>query len=69
MISGAVGRRLRDVRGAIAEDRQLTTKYDEMKRLGYLLGSVGSLTKTDPIVTRAPDNPARVWHGVTGCRA
>ncbi|HEU5156740.1 MAG TPA: beta-galactosidase [Streptosporangiaceae bacterium] len=47
-----------DYGAAIKEDRELTAKYDETKRLGYLTQSFGPLTKTDPIASQAPTSPA-----------
>jgi beta-galactosidase GanA len=47
-----------DYGAAIKEDRELTTKYDETKRLGYLTQSFAPLTKTDPIASQAPTSPA-----------
>ncbi|HEX6468986.1 MAG TPA: beta-galactosidase [Streptosporangiaceae bacterium] len=47
-----------DYGAAIKEDRELTAKYDETKRLGYLTQSVAPLTKTDPIAAQAPTNAA-----------
>lgn len=50
-----------DYGAAIKEDRELTGKYDEQKRLGYMLGSVAPLTKTDPVATApATDRAVRV---------
>ena len=43
-----------DYGAAISEPRQLTTKYDELKRQGYFLTSTPSLLKTDAF---APDPP------------
>ncbi|MBV8931118.1 MAG: beta-galactosidase [Kutzneria sp.] len=37
-----------DYGAAISEDRELTAKYDEVKRQGYFMTSVAPLTKTDP---------------------
>ncbi|MEN3308257.1 MAG: hypothetical protein V7603_4459 [Micromonosporaceae bacterium] len=47
-----------DYGAALTEPRQLTTKYDEMKRIGYFVGSVTPLTKTDAFATAPPDNAA-----------
>ncbi|HEY7486780.1 MAG TPA: beta-galactosidase [Streptosporangiaceae bacterium] len=47
-----------DYGSAIKEDRELTTKYDETKRIGYLTQSVAPLTKTDPIASQAPTSAA-----------
>jgi beta-galactosidase GanA len=46
-----------DYGAAIKEDRELTTKYDEMKRLGYMLGSVAPLTKTDQVASEPATDP------------
>ncbi|MCW2944722.1 MAG: beta-galactosidase [Actinoallomurus sp.] len=45
-----------DYGAAIKEDRELTTKYDEAKRLGYFTQSVAPLTKTDQVVAAPPGN-------------
>ncbi|HEV2779938.1 MAG TPA: beta-galactosidase [Actinophytocola sp.] len=37
-----------DYGAAITEPRQLTAKYDELKRQGYFVSAVAPLTKTDP---------------------
>ena len=47
-----------DYGAPIQEDRQLSDKYDEMKRLGLMVNSVASLTATDPVAVQAPTNPA-----------
>ncbi|GAA4614281.1 beta-galactosidase [Actinoallomurus liliacearum] len=47
-----------DYGAAIKEDRELTPKYDEAKRLGYLTRAVAPLTKTDPVATGGPTNAA-----------
>jgi len=47
-----------DYGAAIKEDRELTTKYDETKRLGYMLGSVAPLTKTDTVASEPATDPA-----------
>jgi beta-galactosidase GanA len=47
-----------DYGAAITEPRQLTTKYDEFKRLGYFVGAVAPLTKTDAFAASPPTNPA-----------
>jgi beta-galactosidase GanA len=47
-----------DYGAAIKEDRELTAKYDETKRLGHLTQAFKPLTKTDPIASQAPTNPA-----------
>ena len=39
-----------DYGAAITESRQLTTKYDEDKRIGYFTQAVAPLAKTDPLV-------------------
>ncbi len=45
-----------DYGAAIKEDRELTAKYDEAKRIGYLTQAVAPLTKTDPITAAQPDD-------------
>jgi beta-galactosidase len=47
-----------DYGAAIKEDRELTAKYDEMKRLGYLLDSVAPLRQTDPMAAAPATDPA-----------
>ena len=47
-----------DYGAAIKEDRELTPKYDEMKRLGLMLASVAPLTKTDRVPAAAATNRA-----------
>ncbi len=47
-----------DYGAAIKEDRELTPKYDEMKRLGYMLAAVKPLTNTDPVATEPASEPA-----------
>ncbi len=47
-----------DYGAAIKEDQELTTKYDEQKRLGYMLASVAPLTKTDQVAAAPATNPA-----------
>ncbi len=47
-----------DYGAAIKEDRELTTKYDEQKRLGYMLASVAPLTKTDQVAAAPATDPA-----------
>jgi beta-galactosidase GanA len=47
-----------DYGSAIKEDRELTSKYDEQKRLGYMLGSVAPLTKTDQVAAAPATNTA-----------
>ncbi|MFI0165851.1 beta-galactosidase [Streptomyces sp. NPDC017095] len=49
-----------DYGAAIRETRQLDPKYDEDKLIGYFTQAVAPLTKTDPIRTEAPDDPAVV---------
>jgi beta-galactosidase GanA len=46
-----------DYGAAISEDRQLTAKYDELKRQGYLVTTVAPLTKTDPAGTAPTTDP------------
>jgi beta-galactosidase GanA len=46
-----------DYGAPIKEDRELTTKYDEAKRIGYMLGAVAPLTKTDPVATAPATDP------------
>lgn len=46
-----------DYGAPISEGRLLTTKYDQQKLLGTFLQTVTALAKTDPVATRAPDNP------------
>jgi Glycosyl hydrolases family 35/Beta-galactosidase, domain 2 len=47
-----------DYGSAIKEDRELTTKYDEQKRLGYMLYSVAPLTETDQVAAAPATDPA-----------
>jgi beta-galactosidase GanA len=47
-----------DYGAAISEDRQLTTKYAELKRQGYFVTGVAPLAKTDPIGSAATTDPA-----------
>ena len=47
-----------DYGAAIRETRQLDPKYYEDKLIGYFTHAITSLTKTDPINTLPPDNPA-----------
>ncbi|TDB74225.1 beta-galactosidase [Micromonospora sp. KC721] len=47
-----------DYGAAITEGRQLTAKYDEFKRQGYLLTTVAPLTRTNPAAAPTVDNPA-----------
>jgi beta-galactosidase GanA len=49
-----------DYGAAIAEDRELTTKYAQQKLTGYLLASVPELAQTDLMAAPAPDDPA-LW--------
>ncbi len=52
-----------DYGAPISETRQLTAKYDEMKRLGHFVDSVAPLTKTDAFAAPPPDNAAIVAQG------
>ncbi|MCO5998916.1 glycoside hydrolase family 35 protein [Actinoallomurus rhizosphaericola] len=45
-----------DYGSAIKEDRELTPKYDEAKRLGYLTQAVAPLTKTKSVSADGPTN-------------
>jgi beta-galactosidase GanA len=47
-----------DYGAAIQEDRELTPKYDEMKRLGLMVASVAPLTKTVHVPAAPASNPA-----------
>lgn len=47
-----------DYGAAISEARQLTSKYDQQKLMGYFTQTVQSLAKTDSQATRPPDNAA-----------
>jgi beta-galactosidase GanA len=47
-----------DYGAAITETRQLTTKYDELKRQGYFVSAVAPLTKTDPAGAAPTTDPA-----------
>lgn len=47
-----------DYGAAITEGRQLTTKYDELKRQGLFLTTVAPLARTDPADACVSDNPA-----------
>jgi beta-galactosidase GanA len=47
-----------DYGAAITEDRALTAKYDEFKRQGFFVTTVGPLAKTDPATAPTVDNPA-----------
>ncbi len=49
-----------DYGSAIAEDRELTDKYQQQKLTGYFLQAVPSLTQTDLMAAPAPDDPA-LW--------
>src|SRR6266851_3155357 len=49
-----------DYGAPITESRQLTTKYDEDKLIGYLTQSVAPLTKTDALAVAKPSSPAIV---------
>lgn len=49
-----------DYGSAIAEDRDLTAKYEQQKLTGYLLQAVPSLAQTDLMAAPAPDDPA-LW--------
>jgi len=52
-----------DYAAPINESRVLTPKYDQQKRLGYLLLSVPPLAKTDAFSAVAPDNSALHMEG------
>jgi beta-galactosidase GanA len=47
-----------DYGAAIKEDRELTSKYDEQKRLGYMLASVAPLTKSDQVAAAPATDPS-----------
>ncbi|WP_328752734.1 beta-galactosidase [Streptomyces sp. NBC_00285] len=47
-----------DYGAPINESRQLTVKYQEFKRLGYFVNSVGSLARTDKAQAPAPSDEA-----------
>jgi beta-galactosidase len=47
-----------DFGAAINEQRQLTSKYDQLKLLGYFTQAVRPLTKTERMSVHAPSNPA-----------
>lgn len=47
-----------DYGAAITEARQTTPKFDEFKRQGYFVTTVGPLTKTDALVAPVSANPA-----------
>ncbi|GAB3978899.1 beta-galactosidase [Actinoallomurus acanthiterrae] len=47
-----------DYGSAISESRQLTDKYAEFKRLGYLVNAVAPLARTDPAAAPQPTDPA-----------
>jgi beta-galactosidase GanA len=49
-----------DYGAPITESRQLTTKYDEDKRIGYFTQAVAPLAKTDPLAAVPPTSPAIV---------
>jgi beta-galactosidase GanA len=49
-----------DYGAPITEGRQLTTKYDQDKLIGYFTQSVAPLTKTDALAVTVPSNPAIV---------
>jgi beta-galactosidase GanA len=49
-----------DYGAPITESRQLSTKYDEDKRIGYFTAAVTPLTRTDPLAAAAPTTPAVV---------
>jgi beta-galactosidase GanA len=49
-----------DYGAPITESRQLTTKYDEDKLIGYFTQSVAPLTKTDALAVAKPSSPAIV---------
>ncbi|MBX6354430.1 MAG: beta-galactosidase [Micromonosporaceae bacterium] len=49
-----------DYGAPIKEDRELTTKYDEDKRLGYFVQTVAPLTKTEVFASAPPTNPSIV---------
>ncbi|MGN6376004.1 MAG: beta-galactosidase [Sphingomonas sp.] len=46
-----------DYGAAITEARQFDPKYYEDKRIGYFLGAVAPITKTDPLAPARLDNP------------
>jgi beta-galactosidase GanA len=46
-----------DYGAAIAASRQLTSKYDQQKLLGYMVQSVAPLARTDARATTAAENP------------
>ncbi|WP_067818284.1 beta-galactosidase [Actinomadura kijaniata] len=47
-----------DYGAPITENRQLTAKYDEFRRQGYLVTTVAPLTRTDPATAPASDDAA-----------
>jgi beta-galactosidase GanA len=47
-----------DYGAAISEDRELTSKYDELKRQGYFVTSIAPLAKTDPVGSAPTTDPA-----------
>jgi beta-galactosidase GanA len=49
-----------DYGAPIKEDRELTAKYDEDKRLGYFVQSVAPLTKTEAFASTPPSDPSIV---------
>jgi beta-galactosidase GanA len=49
-----------DYGAPITEGRQLTPKYDEDKRIGYLTQAVQPLAKTDPLPVSPPTTPSIV---------
>src|SRR5665811_2286255 len=49
-----------DYGAPITESRQLSTKYDQDKLIGYFTQSVAPLTKTDALAVTVPSNPAIV---------
>ena len=49
-----------DYGAPITEARQLSTKYDQDKLIGYFTQSVAPLTKTDALAVTVPSNPAIV---------
>ncbi|MCU1657010.1 MAG: beta-galactosidase, partial [Pseudonocardiales bacterium] len=49
-----------DYGAPITESRQLTTKYDQDKLIGYFTQSVAPLTKTDALAVARPTSPAIV---------
>lgn len=45
-----------DYGSAIAASRQLTSKYDQQKLIGYMIRAVPSLARTDAVASSVPDN-------------